>query len=124
MSDGEPIPFRLRSSQRGSTVVPAQQAMQVAFNRQELSAILDVYGRHVATGEWRDYAMDFGREAATFSVYRRTSEVPIYRIEKCPKLARKQGAFSVISATGAILKRGPELKRVLAMFDKRIHLVS
>jgi Protein of unknown function (DUF2794) len=124
MSDGEPIPFRLRSSQRGSTVVPAPKALQVAFNRQELSAILDVYGRHVATGEWRDYAMDFGREAATFSVYRRTSEVPIYRIEKCPKLARKQGAFSVISATGAILKRGPELKRVLAMFDKRIHLVS
>lgn len=89
------------------------------FDRRELSDILAVYGRKVAAGEWRDYAIDFGKETACFSVYRRTSEWPLYRIEKCPKNARKQGAYSVITATGLILKRGHELKRVLEIFDKR-----
>ena len=73
----------------------------------------------VAAGEWRDYGMDFGRETATFAVYRRTSEVPLYRIEKTPKLARKQGAYCVVNAAGLILKRGHELARVLDVFDKR-----
>ncbi len=90
----------------------------------ELNEILNVYGRRVAAGDWRDYAIDMGREAAVFSVFRRASEVPIYRIEKSPKLARKQGAYSVITATGLILKRGHELARVLSVFDKGMQLVE
>jgi len=90
-----------------------------AFDRRELADILAVYGRKVAAGEWRDYALDFGRERAVFSVYRRSSEWPLYRIEKLPKNARKQGAYSVITATGLILKRGHELKRVLEVLEKR-----
>ena len=91
---------------------------QVTFNRRELNRILDLYGRMVAAGEWRDYAIDFLRDRAVFSVFRRASEVPLYRIEKNPKLAQKQGAYSVISATGLILRRGPELDRVLRVLDK------
>lgn len=93
------------------------------FTRQELNAILTVYGRKVAAGEWRDYAIDFGRETACFSAYRRTSEVPLYRIEKTPKLARKQGAFCVIAASGHILKRSHELATVLSVFERKMQLV-
>jgi hypothetical protein len=78
----------------------------------------------VAAGEWRDYAIDFGREKATFSAFRRASEVPLYRIEKCPRLARKQGAYSVVTATGLILKRGTDLKRVLAVLEKGLRLAA
>ena len=85
---------------------------RVTFNRLELNRILNLYGRMVADGEWRDYAIDFLRDRAVFSVFRRASEVPIYRIEKDPRLARKQGMYSVISATGLILRRGHELDRV------------
>ncbi len=128
MSDTEPIPFRPRI-ERATVSGPSQSKPNasppvIAFNRQELNAILNVYGRMVAAGEWRDYALDFGREAATFSVYRRTSEVPLYRIEKNPKLARKQGAYSVITATGLILKRGHELARVLEVFAKGMRVVG
>ena len=76
----------------------------------------------VAAGEWRDYAIDFLKDRAVFSVFRRSSEVPIYRIEKNPKLARRQGAYSVISATGLIVKRGHELDRVLRALDKSLEL--
>lgn len=96
----------------------------VTFDRHELRDILNLYGRKVAEGEWRDYAIDFSRETATFSVFRRTSEYPLYRIEKTPKLARKQGAFSVVTTTGLILKRGHELKRVLEVLDKKLKLVT
>ncbi len=89
-----------------------------AFDRQELMRILEVYGRRVATGEWRDYAIDHGRDEAVFSIFRRTSEVPLYRIVKQPKLARKQGAYSLVAATGAILKRGHDLANVLRVIDK------
>ena len=131
MSDAEPIPSRPRIERATRTGLsqakhssPQQGPLPVvAFDRQELNALLRVYGRMVADGEWRDYALDFGREAATFSVYRRTSEVPLYRIEKNPKLARKQGAFSVITATGLILKRGHELARVLEVFAKGMKVV-
>ncbi len=95
----------------------------VRFSRQELSEILAVYGRKVASGEWRDYAMDFGREKAVFSVFRRASECPLVRIEKNPKLASKQGAYSVIAASGLILKRGAELARVLTVLEKRVDVV-
>lgn len=91
---------------------------QVTFSRRELNRILDLYGRKVAAGEWRDYAIDFLKDRAVFSVFRRTSEVPLYRIEKNPKLARRQGAYSVISATGHIVRRGHELERVLRAIDK------
>ena len=90
----------------------------VTFSRRELKRILDLYGRKVAAGEWRDYAIDFLRDRAVFSVFRRASEVPIYRIEKHPKLSRRQGAYSVISATGLIVRRGHELERVLRAIDQ------
>jgi hypothetical protein len=93
-------------------------AIQVTFSRRELNRILDLYGRKVAAGEWRDYAIDFLKDRAVFSVFRRTSEVPIYRIEKSPKLSRRQGPYSVISATGLIVHRGHELERVLRSIDR------
>jgi hypothetical protein len=91
---------------------------QVTFTRRELNRILDLYGRKVAAGEWRDYAIDFLKDRAVFSIFRRTSEVPLYRIEKDPKLAQRQGAYSIISASGHILRRGHELDRVLRVIDK------
>ena len=91
---------------------------KVTFSRPELKRILDLYSRKVAAGEWRDYAIDFLRDRAVFSVFRRSSEVPLYRIEKSPKLERRQGAFSVISATGLIVRRGHELDRVLRAIDR------
>jgi len=91
---------------------------RVTFNRDELRQILDLYGRRVAEGEWRGYAIHFTWDKAVFSIYRRTSEVPLYRVEKNPKLARRQGAYSVVTPTGLILKRGPELDRVLKVIDK------
>jgi hypothetical protein len=97
---------------------PSALANQVTFSRRELNRILDLYGRKVAAGEWRDYAIDFLKDRAVFSVFRRTSEVPIYRIEKNPKLERRQGAYSVISATGLIIRRGHELDRVLRSIDR------
>jgi hypothetical protein len=90
---------------------------QVAFNRDELRTIFNLYGRQVAAGEWRDYALDFRRDKAVFSIYRRSSEMPLYRVEKDPKLARRQGAYAVIAASGRVLKRGPDLARVLAVLE-------
>src|SRR5665213_2847906 len=97
---------------------------QVTFSRRELHRILDLYGRKVAAGEWRDYAIDFLKDRAVFSVFRRASEVPLYRIEKNPKLARRQGVYSVISATGLIVRRGHELDRVLRAIDRSLALMS
>lgn len=91
----------------------------VTFDRRELDQLLRVYGRLVAEGEMRDYAIDFGRERATFSCFRRASEMPQYRIVKDPKLARRQGAWSVLAPTGQILKRGHELANVLRLFDRK-----
>ena len=96
---------------------------RVTFNRLELNRILNLYGRMVADGEWRDYAIDFLKDKAVFSVFRRSSEVPLYRIEKDPRLARKQGMYSVISATGLILRRGHELERVLLVIDRKLAVV-
>jgi hypothetical protein len=104
--------------------VPSVPINQVTFSRKELRRILDLYGRKVAAGEWRDYAIDFLKDRAVFSVFRRASETPLYRIEKDPKLARRQGAFSVISATGLILRRGHELEPVLRAIDKKLSLVN
>ena len=101
-----------------------RQNLPVAFERRELDQILRLYGRMVAANEWRDYAIDHLDDRAVFSVFRRASETPLYRIVKNPMLARKQGAWSVVSASGLILKRGHELARVLSVFDKTLKLVK
>lgn len=93
---------------------------QITFDRPELNRILTVYGRMVAAGEWRDYALDFLDEVAVFSIFRHASEMPLYRVEKRPKLKAKQGQYSVIAAGGVILKRGHELAQVLKVFDKKL----
>ena len=95
----------------------------ISFDRRELNQILRVYGRKVADGEWRDYAIDQLREEAVFSVFRRASETPLYRIVKQPRLARRQGAYALIAATGHILKRGHDLANVLRVFDAPLRLV-
>src|SRR5438105_14222993 len=121
MAFGESDPSEHRGGEAGvSAVVPGK----VPFSRRELDRILGLYGRMVAAGEWRDYAIDFLRDRAVFSVFRRASEVPIYRIEKNPKLARRQGVYSVISSTGLIVRRGHELDRVLRALDKPLVVVS
>ena len=124
MSDGE-----IAEPWRGgpaSLVVPfpAAAQRQVSFNRAELRTILDLYARMVAEGEWRDYAIDFTRDKTVFSIFRRTSEVPLYRIEKDPRLARRQGAYAVVAASGFVLKRGHELARVLRVLDKPLRVVT
>ncbi|MFD1198292.1 DUF2794 domain-containing protein [Brucella gallinifaecis] len=111
-----------------SKVIPLGQsrpmAATVSFDRHELGKILNIYGRMVATGAWRDYAIDHLADRAIFSIFRRSSEVPLFRVEKKPKLAQKQGAYSVIAASGLIMKRGNELERVLRVFDKSLKLVD
>jgi hypothetical protein len=102
---------------------PHHSLETISFDRHELREILNLYGKKVAEGEWRDYTIDFTPQKAVFSVYRKASEYPLYRIEKNSKLARKQGAFSVITTTGLILKRGPELRKVLEVLDKKLKLV-
>lgn len=91
---------------------------RVFFDRRELDRILNLYGRMVAAGEWRDYAIDGLSDRAIFSVYRRASESPLFRIEKRPELARRQGAFAVIGQAGQILKRGHDLDQTLRVFDR------
>lgn len=93
---------------------------RVAFHRTELSVILQVYSRMVGMGEWRDYAISHLRDVAIFSIYRRTSEQPIYRVEKRPALADRQGAYSVVAMDGQILKRGRDLATVVKVFDKKM----
>lgn len=126
MSDSEPIVFRPRRAGFPSDpalAATSEPASQIVFNRQELTTILAVYGRKVASGEWRDYAIDLSRDKAVFSVFRRASEVPLYRIEKDPKLARKQGAYSIVAAGGLIMKRGQDLARVLDIFNTRLEVI-
>lgn len=92
----------------------------VAFHRTELSLILALYGRMVAAGEWRDYGISHLKDAAVFAIFRRTAEHPIYRIEKRPKLAGRQGQYSVIGMDGRILKRGHDLKAVLRVLERKL----
>ncbi len=93
---------------------------QVAFHRTELSLILSLYGRMVAAGEWRDYGISCLREVAVFSIFRRTAEVPLYRIEKRPKLRMKQGMYAIIGAEGQVLRRGHDLKAVLRVLERKL----
>ncbi len=96
------------------------QLDKVAFNRLELGAIMGLYGRMVAAGEWRDYGMSFLKDVAVFSVFRRTAEHPLYRIEKRPKLRGKQGMYAVIGMDGQILKRGSDLRVVLRILERKL----
>ena len=123
MDDSEPIvQFRPWGAAPQPDASPNSTALRpgavVAFDRKELALILDVYGKQVAVGEWRDYALDFGRDRATFSIFRRASEQPLYRIVKDPTPARRQGQYSVIAQGGLILKRGHDLSQVLRVLVK------
>ncbi|EJB05119.1 Protein of unknown function (DUF2794) [Rhizobium leguminosarum bv. trifolii WSM597] len=102
----------------------SKDPLPVTFHRRELDAILWIYGRMVGDGEWRDYAIDHLKDKAVFSVFKRSGEMPLFRIEKNPRLAAKQGAYSVINVHGTILKRGHELNQVLKVFDKALKLVD
>ncbi|MGJ8572923.1 MAG: DUF2794 domain-containing protein [Hoeflea sp.] len=127
MADG--ADYAADRDQSGSTTVDLSELRRrntpepVTFKRRELDRILQVYSRMVAEGNCRDYAIDHLRDKAVFAAFRRTSEVPLYRIEKDPSRARKQGAFAIISAAGVVLKRGHELEIVLKYFDKPPRLV-
>ncbi len=118
----------LKDAQRGGmtfqppTPLPKRNVPpeQVSFDRAELGVILSLYGKMVAAGEWRDYGMSFLRDRAVFSVFRRTAEHPIYRIEKTPKLRGRQGQYSVISMEGQILKRGSDLRTVLRVLERKL----
>lgn len=125
MNDETPIAlFRLPQGRGGRKMTfPAPTNLNIPgafFNRRELKLILDLYGRMVAAGEWRDYAIDDNGESVSFSVYRRSSEMPLYQIEKRPKQARKQGAYSIRSASGQILKRGQSLDTMLGFFNRKL----
>lgn len=112
----------LDSVRPDSTVIafPRSLPLQVAFDRLELQRILDLYGRMVAAGEWRDYAIDFARDAASFSAFRRAAERPQARIEKRPALRGKQGMWALLGEGGQVLKRGHELPGVLAVLERRL----
>jgi hypothetical protein len=103
----------------------AKRSTPISFNRQELNEILEIYGRKVADGEWRDYAIDQTGERAVFSIFRRASEQPLYRIVKQRRQAPRQGAYSLVAATGLIVKRGRDLAHVLRAIDPpRLHVVA
>ncbi len=109
MNHTVPIPIRSQAAPE-----------KIAFHRTELAPILTLYGRMVAAGEWRDYGISMLRDVAIFSIFRRSAEHPIYRIEKRPKLAAKRQQYAVIGMDGRILKRGDDLKAVLRVFDKKL----
>ena len=111
----------LRPGQSGSVVAfPGRAPNQIGFEREELQRILDLYGRMVAAGEWRDYAMDFTRDVAIFAAFRRTAEQPQTRIEKRPALRAKQGMWTLFGEHGQVLKRGHDLANVLAPLERRL----
>lgn len=112
------IPLTPKGSQH-AVANKSKRPSQVAFDRRELGLILNVYGQMVSKGDWKDYAMDFLRDKAVFSIYRKATEHALYRIEKVPDLRQKQGQFAVIAPGGLILKRGHDLESVLRVFDKQ-----
>lgn len=124
MNDSEIAETRRGAATAQVVPFPAAAQSQVSFDRDELREILNVYGRKVAAGEWRDYAIDFSRDRAVFSVFHRTAEMPLYRIVKDPRLARRQGAYSVVAGSGTVLKRGHELPRVLKVLEKELRVVD
>ena len=104
------------------TPFPLHQSLQeqVSFDRHELGAILALYGRMVAMGEWRDYGISHLRDVAVFAVFRRTAEVPLYRIEKRPKLRARQGMYAVVGSDGQVLRRGHDLPAVLKVLERKL----
>ncbi len=108
------------SIQQITPVSSSSVPFQVAFDRRELAVILSIYGRMVAAGEWRDYGISCLRDMAVFSVFRRTAEYPLYRIEKHPKLRNRQGQYSVVGTDGQTLKRGHDLKTVLRVLERKL----
>ena len=108
---GTVTPFPLRSG---------QAPLQIGFERLELNRILDLYGRMVAAGHWRDYAIELGRSAAVFAAFRRAAERPEFRIEKRPELRNRQGMWALVNEAGLVLKRGHELGPVLAPVERRL----
>jgi hypothetical protein len=130
MTDQPDFPQRETQSRDTSSIVDIREYRKspdtppVTFHRRELDAILRIYGRMVGEGEWRDYAIDHLKEKAVFSIFKRSGEMPLYRVEKNPKLSAKQGAYSVINTHGTILKRGHDLPQVLRVFDKVLKLIE
>jgi hypothetical protein len=116
LRERQPSTSRIESGSGSVSATPAQ----VRFDRAELNRILALYGRMVSAGEWRDYAIDFLGDRAVFSIYRRSSEVPLYIIEKNPKLRARQGQYAVIAAAGLVLKRGHELVQVLRVLERKL----
>ena len=114
---GKAVLRQVYSSQAHSLAPTQAVPNQVTFSRAELSRLFGLYGRKVAAGEWRDYALEMSRDRAVFSVFRKTTEYPLFRVEKAPRLARRQGAYSVVTATGLIVKRGHDLRGVLSALD-------
>jgi hypothetical protein len=114
-------------SPAGGSSIPPQTSAGLpftSFSRHELNAIFSLYGAQVAAGEWRDYSIDFLKDKAVFSIFRRSTERPLYRIEKNPKLTKRQGAYSVVAMTGLILKRGHDLAKVLRVLDRKLSVVN
>lgn len=101
-------------------LAPGGRPLQIGFERVELTRILDLYGRMVAAGHWRDYAIELGRDAAVFAAFRRSAERPEVRIEKRPSLRQKQGMWALVNEAGAVLKRGHDLAPVLAPVERRL----
>lgn len=120
-----PSPSPSSSSSFSSSSPPASgaRAPVISFSRHELNEIFSLYGHMVATGEWRDYAIDMLRDRAVFSVFRRAAERPLYVIEKRPQMARRQGAYCVVAMTGLVLRRGHDLSRVLRVLRPRPRVV-
>jgi uncharacterized protein DUF2794 len=116
----EPISFLRAEGSQSARNASGGQPLQVRFDRAELDRILSIYGRMVAAGEWRDYAIDFLEEMAAFSIFRRSSEAPLFMVEKRPKLRLRQGQYAVIAASGHVLKRGHDLAQVLRVFDRKL----
>jgi hypothetical protein len=115
--DGPGLLIEFSNAAPGQAQRLQRQSAMVSFDRRELNTILNLYGRKVAEGEWRDYAMDFLRDRALFSIYKRSSERPLYVIEKNPKLRNRQGQYMVLSQEGRVLKRGHELATVLRVLE-------
>ena len=115
---GQLVEFPNPAGFGGARATPA-----ISFDRKELMQILNLYGRHVAAGEWRDYAMDFLRDRALFSIYRRNSERPLYVIEKNPRLRNRQGQYVVTGQDGRILRRGHDLAQVLRVLEPKLAVV-
>jgi hypothetical protein len=99
---------------------PGASSPQIGFTRAELGRIIDLYGRMVAAGMWKDYALEFGRDHAAFWAFRRSAERPEYRIEKRPALRNKQGMWALVSEAGMVLRRGHELGPILAPLERRL----